>query len=457
MQKQSRFRNYPVYFFVLGILLSRLFVYSRIGIRVEPDSNGYRVPGEGWLLPSLASIVGHELRPFPINFVYGILSNDITRILFQTSLTCFAWTFLATEIRKQMLYQSQQKYLWLFFSLLVFSPSLIYRDLVILPESITLSVTLIAISIGLKLRTLERKPKKLLTLFTLLLTFLVIQRPTLSLLSITLLILFLFGRSIQGIKEFFLQYRKISIILFFVSILGLASNLQNNHVGWPNSFASSYPVYKDAFVPGLQMWSDHPFYRDWRAAYSKNGLPSCASKFSSFPGPYEYSVESFGECEEANKWLKDNFWESQVKTLVQNPSLVMGSAIYFGILSFVPQPDIFVLEQIGFGKFFAFPTFGMFGLERLEGLNFLIAWNTFFFAFLLLFGLVVFKKQDGFSIANFTMVHTCLLIALSLNLLFMGLIMPSDSYRHAMPVNYLVLFVLYLGITPLKTFSNFQK
>jgi hypothetical protein len=450
MQKIYKLNNYGVILFFLAILGSRGIMANLIGIRVEQDSNGYRILENGFEFASLDSIFGHELRPFPINFIYGILGTDTMRILFQVSLSALSWTILAVEIRRQLRFSSLNKYLWIFLSILVFSPSLIYRDLVILPESITLSVALLAVSIALKLKHFQFKSKKYLLAFSFLLTFLVVQRPTASILLMSTLILVILGKLITGSKSIGSSNVKFYVLIFAISILGLVSNLQNNQVGWPSNFSTEYPVHKDAFVPGLQMWNDHPFYKEWRQYYTKNGLPECATDFASYSGPYEYSVGTFGGCAEANTWLQNEFWKSQLKISYQNPYLVFASSAYFGSLSFVPQPDIFILNTIGTMDFIAFPTFNLFHLDRFEGMNFLIAWNSFLLASIFLTLLLILRKRDGFSLKNFSLLYLCGLGGLSLNLLLMGLIMPSDSYRHSIPVNYLIFILLFLGLMPSK-------
>jgi hypothetical protein len=425
-------------------------------VRTEPDSGGYR-DFDRISSISLDLFLGREMRPFPVNSIYWFLGSDFRIVLFQVFFSAISWAYLAYTVCRRLLHPQHQKYVWIFLSILAFSPSLIYRDLVILPESLTLSVSIILFANIVKFRSASTKSQKLVISSSVLLLILAIQRPTFSILLLTLIFLFVFvglvSKQIARIQE----SKVLITIVLIISISGLTFNVQNNKIGWPNTFSTSYPVYKDAFVPGLQMWEDHPNYLEWRNLYSRNGLPDCAKRYISFPGPFEYSVATFGECKEAHLWLKDRFWKAQALVVFQNPTLLLSSSGLFGALSFVPAPDLFALEKIGLYSFAKFPTFNLLGLSSLEGKNYLLSWNSFLFALFLLLFLVFINPNKKIQFKRISGSGKVVVFSLLINILFMGLIMPSDAYRHSIPLNYLLFFVLLVETLPLKENINLIK
>jgi hypothetical protein len=436
-----------IFLFLFIFLTQRFYYFSKIGVQIESDSYSYRTIRQDGRLFSFQDISSDSLRPFPVNFLYSLLINDPGRVYFQILLASLAWSLLIFTALKCLNETKHTRYVWLIGYTLSLSPALVYRDLTIMPESLTLSVTLLFIT-SIMIMNLKKTYKSI-SFFFITLSFLVIQRPTFSLLALIFLFVLSLLKLRKGGKEFFKKNRIFLVITILISIIGLGYNTQNNQDDWPKNIASTYPVYKDAFIPGLQMWENNPFHINWREYYVENGLPECASQFSKFSGPNDYSVGVFGECQDASMWLKNEFWRIQLGAMIFEPLLVIKSIIWFGAEAFVPAPTTYRLEQLGVPSYLEFPTFEIVGMSKYGGKNYLISWNSFLFSFVL-FMYLAFRVRGYISLqkSNIEFILAGSL-ALVISISFTVLIMPSDVYRHVLPMNYLLTFLLFYVLVPL--------
>ncbi len=421
--------------FSILYLYPRVYTLIRHGVFLEPDTGGYRTYEEGFgFTEDLARVdfLGDAFRPFPVNFIYAVVPSDAWRVTIQIAFGLSAWTYLLATMNNR---NKKTKSHLLLFSLITFSPSLVYRDLCILPDSLSLS--LLVLIIGLVVHGLETsKLRRGLILF--LMVILAIQRPTIWIpMILTAVALLVLTRNLFSLSKTFIIFS-----LCLSAILGCTYNTVQSERGWPKYFDTRYEVSKNAFPIGLLIWEDNIHREKWRAALTKANFPKCGELSSADKGPWEYSVRVFGNCETANTWLKQQFYRFFLNQMLTNPSLVMDQIVTEFPKAFIPSPDPYIVEDItGFTMIPDFPTFSAIGMSSLEGINYRIANNPFFiwipFWFWYLRRRLIEKSLNSRVLGVQLGVGLSILIGIFSN----NLVMPSDTFRHNMPSNYLLLIL----------------
>jgi hypothetical protein len=453
--RKSRPRDLKLFVFISVFVIQRLYSFNQIGVQTQPDSPTYRSISKQGTLFDFQNIRPDSLRPFPVNFLYAILVNDTLRILFQVLLAVFAWSVLIFSLIKCLAVGKHERYVWIFISFLAFSPALVYRDITIMPESITLSVTILFLASIVKLRLERNFDAKNYFLFFVLLLFLVIQRPVVSVLVLLFLCFSLPLLVRKEGKNYLTRNKKILVLSMLIAIIGLTYNSQNSRDDWPKNISSTFPVYRDSITPGLQMWENNSYHSVWRDFYIKNGLPECAQNFSKYSGPWDYSIGVFGECKKANEWVGNRFWELQIKSIIEEPTLVAKTFVRFGLESLVPTPTTYRLQQMGLDTVLAeFPTFEIIGLDKLAGKNYLISWNSFLFAFIFFIYLGIRLNHYGSHQKQNLEFFAGAFFAIFSGLFLTVLIMPSDVFRTALPLNYLLVFIIFFMLLPTSSRKN---
>jgi len=419
--------------FTIIYFAPRIYTLTSHGPFTEPDSGGYRTHSNDFgFTNDLAAIdfFGFTFRPFPVNILYAILPNDVIRVLIQVILGYLAWIFLLTGLNK---YKNSNLPKFVFVITVTVSPALIYRDLCILPDSI--SLTMFIGLIGLYLRELGKSTLRKILFFSLM-TMIAIQRPTLWI----TFILFAGALLVISRKAKIQSVNFLILTLMVASSIGYLYNNNQSHNGWPNYFNTTYDVTKNAFPIGLVIWEDNPNRNKWISALNDFDFPACGKIKKSDAGPWEYSVRVFGECNDANDWLRDNFYRFFVVQTYRNPDLLLSQVLTEFPKAFVPSPDAFLFKSlVGSEVIPVFPTFGMAGLTRIDGWSYRIANNPFVvWAPLWILFLRRKMKNKILDKQPFVMLGV-LAVPVIIGIIVNTIVMPSDTFRHNMPANYALL------------------
>ncbi len=437
-----------VFSFLVAYLVPRISTFLVHGPFSEPDTGGYRTFSNNFgFTNDLAkvSILGNSFRPFPVNLIYAIMPNDNFRVISQIILGAFSWSIFIILMSKD------RRPHWVTFAFaIIFTlvPGMVYRDLALLPDSISLSFFILIFSIIVCGRTKSIPTRILIFILT---AMLVIQRPTIWI--ATFLLGMAFGIiSIKLRSKVFLCLTSLCLI---VSIFGFSYNQKQSLHGWPKYFQTEYPVTKNAFPIGLLIWKDNVLHNDWSKALKESDYPECGDILSKDPGPWEYSVRVFGNCKEASFWLSTNFYKFYLDTLIHHPRLFINQIATEFPKAFVPTPDPFVFEKISsVGWIPKIPSFDLIGLSKYSGLNYILSNNPLvFWSPIFLFLLIFNRRNIDLSKRNFYLLIS-VSFALAINIFANNIVMPSDTFRHNLPSNFGIFLMSYWFVTNIKRSSE---
>ena len=418
--------------------ITRLYVLFRHGPFVEPDSGGYRSNPHGFgFTQDLAkvSLIGNSFRPFPVNIFYAISPNDSVRLVLQVLLAASAWSYFIWNMK------SSGRKIWLavfFAGLFALNPGMIYRDLVLLPDSFSLSLFIFIFTLCATEKW-RSKSQKIVLLSLLLL--LVIQRPTLwiSFFLFSLLLGLIAIRARDSVNKW-----KFATGLLILAVIGFSYNQIQSVYGWPKYFNTSYPVTKNAFPIGLLIWKDNSLNEEWEKNLFKANYPKCGEISNSDSGPWEYSVRAFGECKDASNWLTKNFNTFFLKTLFRDPGLIFKQIQIEFPHTFIPTPDAYAFDSVSKMHLIPhLPRFEYFGFPQFRGLNYILSNNPLFF-WVPLCAAIILRQRKHFRRTLGTLKTTLLIsFVFALSIMVDNILMPSDNFRHNLPLNIGILFMTY--------------
>lgn len=415
-------------------IISRFYFLLFGYIFTEPDSQGYRTFADRFgFTDDLAkiSLLGDSFRPFIVNTLFGALPNDTARVIFTTFFAAIAWTYLFVTFKRHL--GGYLYYLILTFTL---SPSFIYRDLVILPDGLCLSIFLLLISFAYSY-LFSTANLKLLVACVLFASILTIQRSTAWIGFTVLALSFILLLRIKNNTTL----RTMPIILLVLSFLGFSYNQYQSNHGWPDYFNTKYPITKNVFPVGLWLWQENPLNTEWKSQLTKFGLPRCAYVNNVDKGPWEYTLRAFGSCKEASSW-GEQIEITIPRLIVSNPPLIFNQIFREFPISFIPAPDPYRfanLVSVDFHpllKDLKIPI-----INKFNGYLYLFSYNPYLLGFIIIgFNLIMLR----FKISAINFPAMGLLLFSFPPLLFNNLIMPSDSFRHNLPYSFGILFSLIL-------------
>ena len=366
--------------FFLSNLVIRFYLNWPLNQTIStPDSISYRpgLPGpqtfpyEGSVsLSKLSeiSLLGDSLRPWTINFIFQLFTNDFQILVFHIILASFAWTFLFFTLIKLSFLKVNIFLSTSLIFLFSLTPFVYSWEKFVLSESIVNSAFIIFV--GLLINKLNYRYEFLNRIFlNCTWLFLLITRPIFAIFLIPLLF---FNINFRNIKKMFQQTTICVISLFYVFMINQnSSNKWLEYMGTPRE-GLTFSHFASPNFPKSQ---------DFVTFAKLNSAPECLfSSENQNDSPWFTARDYKVNCKSGVEWIESNFLSSYVYFLLSPKNLY----------HFVISNTLDVMKGVDFRVFYPFfseknlPLFtflnSIFWIHNVAQLLFYITVSLFLFA-----------------------------------------------------------------------------
>lgn len=275
---------------------------------VTPDSGTYRLPNARWL--DLTAVLEAK-RPFVMTITYAFLPNDEFRVMLQALIFTVCWSFLLIAVYITLNRPAVRTFGLLAFWLLGLSALTSQWDVLILSESLTISMLTASIAATL-VWLYHRKPVYLLSAISLLLVAALIRPQLFIVVAFLTIAWWSFGRVVSSSTA---SYAAAGGLLTVGLILAIGQQFLNDaRLSTDQLVSRTTWIYTNSLLPGS------PF-AERLSAQLPESAPACIKPVRPLGDTAgQFLIDEYrSSCPEGLVWVKSDFRNFYLLFLISDP------------------------------------------------------------------------------------------------------------------------------------------